>query len=289
MERNRMTELKITQSVTERTMSVENYLKDISALGMISPEQELELAQRIQQGDEKAVDELVMANLRFVVSVAKQYHSPGLELSDLINEGNIGLIKAARRFDPTRGFKFISFAVWWVRQQIMAAISDSGRMVRLPANQIVALSKLNKAKSEFLQDNGRDPSTEELAQITETEVEKILLMEENAGNHLSFDRTLDEDSESTLIDVIPDTDNFVADDSMRSESLRTDIAMVLNLLPPREKDIILSAFGIGCHQMSLEEIGEKYDLTKERVRQIKERAIRKLTIPSVKKVLAAYV
>ncbi|MCQ2136588.1 MAG: RNA polymerase sigma factor RpoD/SigA [Bacteroidales bacterium] len=284
-----MTELKITQSVTERTMSVENYLKDISALGMISPEQELELAQRIQQGDEKAVDELVMANLRFVVSVAKQYHSPGLELSDLINEGNIGLIKAARRFDPTRGFKFISFAVWWVRQQIMAAISDSGRMVRLPANQIVALSKLNKAKSEFLQDNGRDPSTEELAQITETEVEKILLMEENAGNHLSFDRTLDEDSESTLIDVIPDTDNFVADDSMRSESLRTDIAMVLNLLPPREKDIILSAFGIGCHQMSLEEIGEKYDLTKERVRQIKERAIRKLTIPSVKKVLAAYV
>lgn len=284
-----MKQLKIMQSVTARTMTVDSYLKDIGNLPMVSPDEETELAARIQKGDEDAYQKLVEANLRFVVSVAKQYQSSGLDLSDLINEGNLGLMKAARRFDPTRGFKFISYAVWWIRQQIMQAISEQGRMVRLPLNQIGILNRINKVKSQFEQENEREPSDKELAEFLDLTPDKIGEALSHSARHMSFDTPFGEDGDGTLLDLVPDDNAEQADTSLQKESLSTDIQHVMMILTPREKEIVTLAFGIGCPEMTLEEIGERLDLTRERVRQVKEKAIRKMARPGVRDLLRQYV
>lgn len=284
-----MQQLKIMQSVTARTMTVDSYLRDIGALSMITPEEETELAYRIQKGDEEAYRRLVEANLRFVVSVAKQYQNSGLDLSDLINEGNLGLMKAARRFDPTRGFKFISYAVWWIRQQIMQAISEQGRMVRLPLNQVGILNRISKAKSLFLQENEREPSDSELAEFLELTPDKIGEAVSHSAKHMSFDVPFGDDGDGTLLDVVPDESSEQADSGLQQESLRTDMQAVMMVLSPREREIVSLAFGIGCQEMTLEEIGERFDLTRERVRQVKEKAIRKMARPGVKDRLRQYV
>ena len=283
-----MRQIKINQSVTARTMTVDSYLRDISSKPMVSPDEETELAIRIQQGDEDAYRRLVEANLRFVVSVAKQYQSSGLDLCDLINEGNIGLIKAARRFDPTRGFRFISYAVWWIRQSIMQAISDQGRIVRLPLNQIAVFSKINKARTKFSQENEREPSDEELAEFTDLTPESIGEVLSHSARHISFDTPFDEESDGTLLDVIPDTSIPDTDESMKSESLRKDISDVMDILNARERQIVRLSFGLGCPEMTLEEIGGRMDLTRERVRQIRLKAIRKMSRPEVRSRLAQY-
>lgn len=284
-----MKQLKIMQSVTARTMTVDSYLRDIGNLPMVSPDEETELAARIQKGDEDAYQKLVEANLRFVVSVAKQYQSSGLDLSDLINEGNLGLMKAARRFDPTRGFKFISYAVWWIRQQIMQAISEQGRMVRLPLNQIGILNRINKVKAQFEQENEREPSDKELAEFLDLTPDKIGEALSHSSRHMSFDTPFGEDGDGTLLDVVPDDSAEQADTSLQKESLSTDIQHVMMILTPREKEIVSLAFGIGCPEMTLEEIGERLDLTRERVRQVKEKAIRKMARPGVRDLLRQYV
>lgn len=284
-----MKQLKIMQSVTARTMTVDSYLRDIGNLPMVSPDEETELAARIQKGDENAYQKLVEANLRFVVSVAKQYQSSGLDLSDLINEGNLGLMKAARRFDPTRGFKFISYAVWWIRQQIMQAISEQGRMVRLPLNQIGILNKINKVKAQFEQENEREPSDKELAEFLDLTPDKIGEALSHSSRHMSFDTPFGEDGDGTLLDVVPDDSAEQADTILQKESLSTDIQHVMMILTPREKEIVSLAFGIGCPEMTLEEIGERLDLTRERVRQVKEKAIRKMARPGVRDLLRQYV
>lgn len=284
-----MKQLKIMQSVTARTLTVDSYLRDIGNLPMVSPDEETELAARIQKGDEDAYQKLVEANLRFVVSVAKQYQSSGLDLSDLINEGNLGLMKAARRFDPTRGFKFISYAVWWIRQQIMQAISEQGRMVRLPLNQIGILNRINKVKVQFEQENEREPSDKELAEFLDLTPDKIGEALSHSSRHMSFDTPFGEDGDGTLLDVVPDDSAEQADTSLQKESLSTDIQHVMMILTPREKEIVSLAFGIGCPEMTLEEIGERLDLTRERVRQVKEKAIRKMARPGVRDLLRQYV
>lgn len=284
-----MKQLKIMQSVTARTLTVDSYLRDIGNLPMVSPDEETELAARIQKGDEDAYQKLVEANLRFVVSVAKQYQSSGLDLSDLINEGNLGLMKAARRFDPTRGFKFISYAVWWIRQQIMQAISEQGRMVRLPLNQIGILNRINKVKAQFEQENEREPSDKELAEFLDLTPDKIGEALSHSSRHMSFDTPFGEDGDGTLLDVVPDDSAEQADTSLQKESLSTDIQHVMMILTPREKEIVTLAFGIGCPEMTLEEIGERLDLTRERVRQVKEKAIRKMARPGVRDLLRQYV
>lgn len=283
-----MQQLKITQSVTARTMTVESYLRDISSLPMISPEEETELAARIQKGDQDAYKRLVEANLRFVVSVAKQYQNSGLDLSDLINEGNLGLMKAAGRFDPTRGFKFISYAVWWIRQTIMQAISDQGRMVRLPLNQIGVINRINRQKNLFIQKNEREPSNEELAEFMDITPDKISEAIENSGKHVSFDMPFGEDGDGTLLDVVPDNNSESADRDLETESLHEDLCTVMKVLSPREREIISLAFGIGCREMSLDEIGDKLELTRERVRQVREKALRKMARPSVRERLVQY-
>lgn len=283
-----MQQLKITQSVTERNMTVDGYLRDISRLSMISPEEETELASRIQKGDETARRELVEANLRFVVSVAKQYQGRGLELSDLINEGNVGLMKAAERFDPTRGFKFISFAVWWIRQSILQAISDQSRIVRLPLNKLGELNRIYRVKADFNQKNGREPSDDELADLLGVSREKLTEVQNSSYGHLSFDSPFGDDGDGTLLDVVPDESAEQADEGLGKESLRTDLKDVMCVLSSREKDILALAFGIGCQEMTLEEIGERFNLTRERVRQVKEKAIKKLSRPSVRARLVQY-
>lgn len=283
-----MQQLKIMQSVTARTMTVDNYLRDISSKPMVSPEEETELAMRIQNGDEEAFRRLVEANLRFVVSVAKQYQNSGLDLCDLINEGNLGLMKAARRFDPTRGFKFISFAVWWIRQSILQAISDQGRMVRLPLNQVGIINRINRKKASFLQENEREPSDAELAELMDITPDKIGEALSHSSPHLSFDKPFGEDEDGTLLDVLPDTDSTPADDPLSKESLRTDLETVLLVLNKRERDIVRMAYGLGCQEMTLEEIGSRFDLTRERVRQVKEKAIRKMSSPKVRQRLVQY-
>ena len=284
-----MHQLKILQSVTARTMTVDSYLRDINSIPMVSPDEETELAYSIQKGDEDAYRRLVEANLRFVVSVAKQYQSSGLDLCDLINEGNIGLMKAARRFDPTRGFRFISYAVWWIRQQIMAAISEQGRMVRLPLNQVGILNRINRARAQFEQENEREPSDRELAEFLDITPDRVGEAIRHSARRVSFDVSFGEDGDGTLLDVVPDENAELADRGLQQESLRTDIQHVMMVLSPREREIVSLAFGIGCREMTLEEIGERFELTRERVRQVKEKAIRKMSRPGVRDILRQYI
>ena len=284
-----MHQLKILQSVTARTMTVDSYRRDINSIPMVSPDEETELAYSIQKGDEDAYRRLVEANLRFVVSVAKQYQSSGLDLCDLINEGNIGLMKAARRFDPTRGFRFISYAVWWIRQQIMAAISEQGRMVRLPLNQVGILNRINRARAQFEQENEREPSDRELAEFLDITPDRVGEAIRHSARHISFDVSFGEDGDGTLLDVVPDENAELADRGLQQESLRTDIQHVMMVLSPREREIVSLAFGIGCREMTLEEIGERFELTRERVRQVKEKAIRKMSRPGVRNILRQYI
>ena len=284
-----MRQLKITKSITNReSASLDKYLQEIGREELVSPEEEVELAQRIRKGDQEALEKLTSANLRFVVSVAKQYQNQGLSLPDLINEGNLGLIKAAEKFDETRGFKFISDAVWWIRQSILQALAEQSRIVRLPLNQVGSLNKINKALSKFEQENERLPSTDELADMIDIPKDKIADTLRVSGRHVSVDAPFVEGEDNSLLDVLPNDDSPSADRGLTNESLSTEIERALQILTPREREIIKSFFGIGCQEMTLEEIGERLDLTRERVRQIKEKAIRKLKKPSASKLLKTY-
>ena len=284
-----MRQLKITKSITNReSASLDKYLQEIGREELVSPEEEVELAQRIRKGDQEALEKLTRANLRFVVSVAKQYQNQGLSLPDLINEGNLGLIKAAEKFDETRGFKFISYAVWWIRQSILQALAEQSRIVRLPLNQVGSLNKINKALGKFEQENERQPSTEELADMIDTPKDKIADTLRVSGRHVSVDAPFVEGEDNSLLDVLPNDDSPSADRGLTNESLGTEIERALQILTVREREIIKSFFGIGCQEMTLEEIGERLDLTRERVRQIKEKAIRKLKKPSASKLLKSY-
>ena len=272
-----MRQLKITKSITNReSASLDKYLQEIGKEELISVEEEVELAQRIRKGDQEALERLTKANLRFVVSVAKQYQNQGLSLPDLINEGNLGLIKAAEKFDETRGFKFISYAVWWIRQSILQALAEQSRIVRLPLNQVGSLNKINKAFARFEQEHERTPSAEELATELELPKEKVTDTLRVAGRHISVDAPFADGEDNSLLDVLLNTDSPNADRGLINESLATEVERALEILTDRERDIIRYFFGIGTSEMTLEEIGEKFDLTRERVRQIKEKAIRKL-------------
>ena len=272
-----MRQLKITKSITNReSASLDKYLQEIGKEELISVEEEVELAQRIRKGDQEALERLTKANLRFVVSVAKQYQNQGLSLPDLINEGNLGLIKAAEKFDETRGFKFISYAVWWIRQSILQALAEQSRIVRLPLTQVGSLNKSNKAFARFEQEHERTPSAEELATELELPKEKVTDTLRVAGRHISVDAPFADGEDNSLLDVLVNTDSPNADRGLINESLATEVERALEILTDRERDIIRYFFGIGTSEMTLEEIGEKFDLTRERVRQIKEKAIRKL-------------
>ena len=284
-----MRQLKITKSITNReSASLDKYLQEIGKEELITVEEEVELAQRIRKGDQEALDKLTKANLRFVVSVAKQYQNQGLSLPDLINEGNLGLIKAAEKFDETRGFKFISYAVWWIRQSILQALAEQSRIVRLPLNQVGSLNKINKAFARFEQEHERTPSAEELANELELPKEKVTDTLRVAGRHISVDAPFADGEDNSLLDVLVNTDSPNADRGLINESLATEVERALEILTEREGDIIRYFFGIGCSEMTLEEIGEKFDLTRERVRQIKEKAIRKLRQSSRSKLLKSY-
>ncbi len=284
-----MRQLKITKSITNReSASLDKYLQEIGKEELITVEEEVELAQRIRKGDQKALEKLTRANLRFVVSVAKQYQNQGLSLPDLINEGNLGLIKAAEKFDETRGFKFISYAVWWIRQSILQALAEQSRIVRLPLNQVGSLNKINKAFSRFEQENERKPSPEELADSLELPADKVADTLRVSGRHISVDAPFVEGEDNSLLDVLVNDDSPIADRSLINESLATEIERALATLTERERDIIRLFFGIGCQDMTLEEIGEKFGLTRERVRQIKEKAIRRLRHTSRSKLLKSY-
>jgi RNA polymerase primary sigma factor len=284
-----MRQLKITKSITNReSASLDKYLQEIGREELVSPEEEVELAQRIRKGDQEALEKLTRANLRFVVSVAKQYQNQGLSLPDLINEGNLGLIKAAEKFDETRGFKFISYAVWWIRQSILQALAEQSRIVRLPLNQVGSLNKINKALGKFEQENERQPSTDELAEMIDIPKDKIADTLRVSGRHVSVDAPFVEGEDNSLLDVLPNDDSPSADRGLTNESLSTEIERALQILTGREREIIKSFFGIGCQEMTLEEIGERLDLTRERVRQIKEKAIRKLKKPAASKLLKTY-
>ena len=284
-----MRQLKITKSITNReSASLDKYLQEIGKEELISVEEEVELAQRIKKGDKEALEKLTKANLRFVVSVAKQYQNQGLSLPDLINEGNLGLIKAAEKFDETRGFKFISYAVWWIRQSILQALAEQSRIVRLPLNQVGSLNKINKAFARFEQEHERTPSADELATELELPKEKVTDTLRVAGRHISVDAPFADGEDNSLLDVLVNTDSPNADRGLINESLATEVERALEILTERESDIIRYFFGIGCSEMTLEEIGEKFDLTRERVRQIKEKAIRKLRQSSRSKLLKSY-
>ena len=272
-----MRQLKITKSITNReSASLDKYLQEIGRKDLITVDEEVELAQKIKQGDQAALDKLVSANLRFVVSVAKQYQNQGLSLPDLIDEGNLGLIKAAQKFDETRGFKFISYAVWWIRQSILQALAEQSRIVRLPLNQVGSLNKIGKALQRFEQENERRPSPMELAEQLDVPVEKIADAMKVSGRHVSVDAPFVDGEDNSLLDVLPNEDSPMADSSLNQESLSKEVNRALEQLNPRERDILKMFFGIGCQEMTLEEIGAKFDLTRERVRQIKEKAIRRL-------------
>ena len=283
-----MRQLKITPSLTVRTKAAEDYLRDINRLETITPEEETELAIRIQEGDDDAFRRLVEANLRFVFSVAKQYQGRGMELMDLVNEGNIGLMKAALKFDPTRGFKFISYAVWWIRQQILQALSEQGRLIRLPLNQVGALTKISRVRAEFMQENEREPSDEELAELVDLTREKLGDTLMGDIQSLSLDYPLGEDQTETLMNIIPDQESPSADGGLEQESLREDLASVMAVLNERERQVLTLSFGLGCQARSLEEISEGMSLTRERVRQLKMKAIHKLSSPRVRGRLAQY-
>jgi RNA polymerase sigma factor, sigma-70 family len=285
-----MRQLKITKSITNReSASLDKYLQEIGREELISVEEEVELAQRIRNGDRVALDKLTRANLRFVVSVAKQYQNQGLSLPDLINEGNLGLIKAAEKFDETRGFKFISYAVWWIRQSILQALAEQSRIVRLPLNQVGSLNKINKAFQKFEQENERKPSPEELAEQLDIPAEKIADTMKVSGRHVSVDAPFVEGEDNSLLDVMVNDDSPNADRGLIYESLSREIDRVLvSTLAERERDIVRKFFGIGTAELTLEEIGDEFGLTRERVRQIKEKAIRKMKQNSKSKLLKAY-
>ena len=286
-----MCQLKITKSITNReSQSLEKYLQEIGKVELISPEEEVKLAIRIKQGDQKALDKLTKANLRFVVSVAKQYQNQGLSLPDLINEGNLGLIKAAQRFDETRGFKFISYAVWWIRQSILQALAEQSRIVRLPLNKVGLTNRIQKAYSHLEQEFEREPSAEELAELLELDIEEVSSTMGIAGRHVSMDTPLSEGEDNTLIDVMENPNAERAETNIEhKESLKQEIDRSLRTLTERQKEVICFFFGIGVdHPMSLEDIGERFNLTRERVRQIKDKAITKLRSNSRSKMLRSY-
>ncbi len=284
-----MRQLKITKSITNReSASLDKYLQEIGKEELITVEEEVELAQRIRKGDREALEKLTRANLRFVVSVAKQYQNQGLSLPDLINEGNLGLIRAAEKFDETRGFKFISYAVWWIRQSILQALAEQSRIVRLPLNQVGALNKINKALAKFEQEYERTPTPEELAEILDLPKEKVMDTLRVSGRHVSMDAPFVEGEDNSLVDVLENHDSPVADGKLINESLKREIERALATLTERERDIIRYFFGLGCPEKTLEEIGEEFGLTRERVRQIKEKAIRRLRHTSRSKLLKQY-
>ncbi|MCW8896778.1 MAG: RNA polymerase sigma factor RpoD/SigA [Flavobacteriales bacterium] len=286
-----MRQLKITKSITNReSASLDKYLLEIGREGLITAEDEVELAQRIREGDQIALEKLVKANLRFVVSVSKQYQNQGLSLPDLINEGNLGLIKAAQRFDETRGFKFISYAVWWIRQSILQAIAEQSRIVRLPLNQVGSLSKIKKAFSKLEQEFEREPSIDEIANLLDVSIDKIDGSIQVSGRHVSVDAPFgDDEGSGSLLDVLADNDGTKTDLFLMQESLHQEICRSLSKLTDKERSVIELFFGIGCKQpLSLDEIGESFNLTRERVRQIKEKGIKKLRMSSKSNLLKAY-
>ena len=287
-----MRQLKITKQVTNReTASLDKYLQEIGRVDLITAEEEVELARRIKQGDQVALEKMTKANLRFVVSVSKQYQNQGLSLPDLINEGNLGLIKAAQRFDETRGFKFISYAVWWIRQSILQALAEQSRIVRLPLNNIGSINKINKAFARLEQEFERPPTPAELAEVLDMTLDEVKQSLKNAGRHVSMDAPLKDgdDSSSTMYDVLQTNDTPSPDTVLITESLRKEIERSLQTLTSREADVIRLYFGLGGeHPLTLEEIGERFDLTRERVRQIKEKAIRRLKHTSRSRILKSY-
>ena len=284
-----MRQLKITKSITNREgESLDKYLQDIGKEELLSTEEEVSLAMRIKEGDQKALERLTKANLRFVVSVAKQYQNQGLALPDLINEGNLGLIKAAERFDETRGFKFISYAVWWIRQSILQAIADQSRIVRLPLNQVSSVNKISQVLSRFEQENERRPSVEEISEHIDLPKEKIDEAMNINGKHVSVDAPFVDGEDSSLLDVLVNDSSPSADKQLLLESLRQEIQKALKGLNERERLVITAFFGIGQPEMTLDEIGKKYDLTRERVRQIKEKAIRRLRYNTQNDILKSY-
>ena len=284
-----MRQLKIFTSITKRdSESLEKYLQEIGHEDLLTVDEEVELAQKIRKGDRKALDKLTRANLRFVVSVAKQYQNQGLSLPDLINEGNIGLIKAAERYDETRGFKFISYAVWWIRQSILQAIAEQSRIVKLPLNQVGNLNKVNRELSKFEQENQRKPSIDEIADRIDLPEDKIQDALKINGRHVSVDAPFSDDEDGSLLDVLSNTDTPDTDNALVKESLREEIERALSLLGPKERTVVTAYFGIGRPEMTLEEISETYNLTRERVRQIKEKAIRRLRHSTTNKLLKSY-
>lgn len=285
-----MRQLKITKQVTNReTASLDKYLQEIGKVDLITADEEVELAKKIKQGDKLALEKLTKANLRFVVSVSKQYQNQGLSLPDLINEGNMGLIKAAQRFDETRGFKFISYAVWWIRQSILQALAEQSRIVRLPLNKIGSINKINKAYAALEQELEREPKPEEIAIYLEISIEEVKESQKNTGRHVSMDAPLIQDEDNNLYDVLRNDENITPETKLLYDSLRKEIDRAVSTLTPREADVVRFYFGLGdSHPMTLEEIGEKFDLTRERVRQIKEKAIRRLKHTSRSKILKTY-
>jgi len=285
-----MRQLKITKQVTNReTASLDKYLQEIGKVDLITADEEVELAKRIKQGDKIALEKLTKANLRFVVSVSKQYQNQGLSLPDLINEGNMGLIKAAQRFDETRGFKFISYAVWWIRQSILQALAEQSRIVRLPLNKIGSINKINKAYAHLEQELEREPKAKEIADYLEITVNEVKESMKNNGRHVSMDAPLLSDEETNMYDVMKNDEGTTPETELLYDSLRKEIERAVSTLTPREADVVKLYFGLGdSHPMTLEEIGEKFDLTRERVRQIKEKAIRRLKHASRSKILKSY-
>jgi len=284
-----MRQLKITKSITNReSTSLDKYLQEIGHEEMISVEEEVALAQRIKEGDQEALEKLTKANLRFVVSVAKQYQNQGLSLPDLINEGNLGLIKAAQKFDETRGFKFISYAVWWIRQSILQAIAEQSRLVRMPLNQVGSANKINKMLNRFEQKNERRPSLEEIAEEIDLPEEKIIDAMKVSTRHVSMDAPISDDADNSLLDILPNNNAPATDSELVQESLKEEIGRTLQTLGERERSVIEAFFGINQPELTLEEIGDRFGLTRERVRQIKEKAIRRLRHNTKNKILKSY-
>ena len=285
-----MRQLKISKQITNReSQSLDKYLQEIGKVDLLTPDEEVELAKRIKEGDQIALEKLTKANLRFVVSVAKQYQNQGLSLGDLINEGNLGLIKAAQRFDETRGFKFISYAVWWIRQSILQALAEQSRIVRLPLNRVGSLNKISKTFSELEQKYEREPSPEELAEVLDVTTAEVVDTMKISGRHVSMDAPFVQGEENSLLDVLENDSEETPDSGLMNDSLRREVQRVLSTLTQREADVITLYFGLnGEHSMTLEEIGEKFNLTRERVRQIKEKAIRRLRHTSRSKALKPY-
>ena len=284
-----MRQLKISKSFTNReSASLDKYLQEIGHEELLTADEEVELAQRIRMGDRKALERLTKANLRFVVSVAKQYQNQGLSLPDLINEGNLGLIKAAEKFDETRGFKFISYAVWWIRQSILQAIAEQSRLVRLPLNQVGSVHKINRALNKFEQEHERRPNVNEIAEKTDLPEDKVEDAMKANSHHVSMDAPFADGEDNSLLDVLTDNDSPMADNELVKESLREEINRALTLLNERERNVIEAFFGINQQELTLEEIGTKYGLTRERVRQIKEKALRRLRNNTKNKILKAY-